>query len=169
MTILEKKKKLEGLKLAYVGDGNNVANSLIFGAPKVGMDIFVASPKNYEPKPEVLEQAKEFAQKAGTIIEITEDPKIAVEGADIVYTDVWTSMGQEAEKEERLKIFKPYQVNMELLKYAKPDAIFMHCLPAHYGEEVTKDVSRSKYSVIFDQAENRLHSIKSILVHIAYK
>lgn len=169
MTILEKKRKLEGLKLAYVGDGNNVANSLIFGAPKVGMDIFIASPKNYEPKPEVVKQAKEFAQKTGTIVEITEDPKVAVEGADIVYTDVWTSMGQESEKEERLRVFKPYQVNMELLKYAKPDAIFMHCLPAHYGEEVTKDVSRSKYSVIFDQAENRLHSIKSILVHIAYK
>jgi len=169
MTILEKKRRLEGLKLAYVGDGNNVANSLIFGASKVGMHVFIASPKNYEPKEEVIQKAKDLAQKTGAIVEITDDPKIAVEGADIVYTDVWTSMGQEAEKEERRRIFQPYQVNMELIEYAKPDVIFMHCLPAHYGEEVTKDVSRSKHSVIFEQAENRLHSIKSILVHVAYK
>jgi len=169
LTIFEKKRKLEGLKLAYVGDGNNVANSLLFGASKVGMHIFVASPKGYEPKDSVIQKAKEFAQKTGAIVEITNDPKIAVEGADVVYTDVWTSMGQEMEAEERRRVFQGYQVNMELMKHAKSDSIFMHCLPAHYGEEVTKEVSRSKYSVIFDQAENRLHSIKSILVHVAIK
>lgn len=169
LTIFEKKRKLEGLKLAYVGDGNNVANSLLFGAPKVGMHIFIASPKGYEPKSSVVQKAKEFAQKTGAIVEITDDPKIAVENADIVYTDVWTSMGQEKEAEKRRKIFQSYQVNIGLMKYAKPDSIFMHCLPAHYGEEVTKEVSRSKYSVIFDQAENRLHSIKSILAHVAVK
>jgi ornithine carbamoyltransferase len=165
-TIYEKKGRPSGLKLAYVGDGNNVAHSLIFGCSKVGMDITLACPKGYEPNPEVVLKAKEEAKRNGCEMKLTNDPKEAVKGTDIVYTDVWASMGQEKEREERIRIFKPYQVNMELVKHAKEDYIFMHCLPAHRGEEVTDEVADSKNSVIFDQAENRLHTQKALMALI---
>ena len=162
-TIYEKKGKLSGLKLAYVGDGNNVAHSLLFGCSKVGMDITLGCPKGYEPDTEVVTKAKREAKRNGCKVWVTNDPKEAVKGADIVYTDVWASMGKEKEREGRIKIFKPYQVNAGLVKHAKEDYIFMHCLPAHRGEEVTDEVPDSKNSVIFDQAENRLHTQKALL------
>lgn len=162
-TILEKKRKLQGLKLVYVGDGNNVAHSLLNGCSKVGMDIVVASPKGYEPKKEIVENAKETARKMGSKVEIINNPVEAVKDADIVYTDVWASMGQEKEAEERRKIFKDFQVNLELVKYAKEDYLFMHCLPAHRGEEVVDEVIDSPNSIVFDEAENRLHVQKAIM------
>ncbi len=162
-TILEKKRKLQGLKLAYIGDGNNVAHSLLNGCSKVGMDIVVASPKGYEPKKEIVDNAKETARKMGSKVEIINNPVEAVKDADIVYTDVWASMGQEKEAEERRKIFKDFQVNLELVKYAKEDYLFMHCLPAHRGEEVVDEVIDSPNSIVFDEAENRLHVQKAIM------
>jgi len=162
-TICEKKGRLSGLKLAYVGDGNNVAHSLLYGCSKVGMGITLACPKGYEPDPEVVSKAKEEGKRTGCRVKVTKDPKEAVREADIIYTDVWTSMGKEKEHEKRVKIFKPYQVNAKLVKEAKEDYIFMHCLPAHRGEEVTDKVADSKNSVIFDQAENRLHTQKALL------
>jgi ornithine carbamoyltransferase len=165
-TIYEKKGQLSGLKLAYLGDGNNVAHSLIYGCSKVGMDIGLACPKGYEPDLKVVSEGREEARKKGRIVTITNDPVEVVLGADIVYTDVWASMGKEKEHEERVKIFKPYQVNTELVKRAKQDYIFMHCLPAHRGEEVTDEVADSKNSVIFDQAENRLHTQKALMALI---
>jgi len=165
-TIHEKKGRLSGLKLAYVGDGNNVAHSLIFGCSKVGMNITLACPKGYEPKPEVVSKAEEEAKRNGCEIKLTIDPRDAVRGADVVYTDVWASMGKEKEHEERVKVLKPYQVNGRLVKEAKEDYIFMHCLPAHRGEEVTDEVADSRNSVIFDQAENRLHTQKALMALI---
>jgi ornithine carbamoyltransferase len=162
-TVYEKKGGLSGLKLAYIGDGNNVAHSLIYGCSKVGMDMTLACPKGYEPNPEVVSKAREEAKRNGCKIRVTSDPKEAVRGADIVYTDVWASMGQEREYDKRVKIFKPYQVNVRLVKDAKEDYLFMHCLPAHRGEEVTDEVADSKNSVIFDQAENRMHTQKALL------
>ena len=162
-TIYEKKGQLSGLKLAYVGDGNNVANSLIYGCSKVGMDIGLACPRSYEPDSRVVSEGREEARKRGKVVTITNDPVEVVLGADVVYTDIWASMGKEKEHEERVKIFKPYQVNAELVKRAKQDYIFMHCLPAHRGEEVTNEVADSKNSVIFDQAENRLHTQKALM------
>lgn len=162
-TILEKKRKLQGLKLAYVGDGNNMAHSLLQGCSKVGMDISIASPKGYEPLKEIVEQAEENAKYFNSKVEVFQNPIDAVKDADIVYTDVWASMGQESEAEERKKKFLPYQVNSELVKYAKGDYLFMHCLPAHRGEEVTDEVADSPNSVIFDEAENRLHVQKAIM------
>ena len=165
-TIYEKKGRLSGLKLAYVGDGNNVAHSLLYGCSKVGMDITLACPKGYEPDPEVTSKAKEEGKRSGCKVKLTKDPKEAVREADIVYTDVWASMGKEKEREERVRIFKPYQINSELVGGAKEDHIFMHCLPAHRGEEVTDEVADSKNSVIFDQAENRLHTQKAVMALI---
>jgi ornithine carbamoyltransferase len=162
-TIYEKKGRLHGLKLAYVGDGNNVAHSLLYGCSKVGMNITLACPKGYEPHPEVVLKAKEEGKISGCIVKVTKDPKEAARGADIIYTDVWASMGQEKEHEKRIKIFKPYQVHTKLIKEAKEDYLFMHCLPAHRGEEVTDEVADSKNSIIFDQAENRLHTQKALL------
>jgi ornithine carbamoyltransferase len=162
-TVYEKKGRLEGLKLAYVGDGNNVAHSLLYGCSKMGMNITLGCPKGYEPDPKVVSQAKEEAKRTGCEVKVVQDPKEAVKGADVIYTDVWASMGKEKEREERVKILKPYQVNPELVKEAKGDYIFMHCLPAHRGEEVTNEVADSKDSVIFDQAENRMHTQKAIL------
>ncbi|MFH0946680.1 MAG: ornithine carbamoyltransferase [Planctomycetota bacterium] len=163
-TLLEKKGKLEGLKLAYVGDGNNMTHSLALGAAKLGVHFVVACPEGYLPKPEVLALAREDGRKTGATIEVTTDPAEAVKGADAVYTDVWASMGQEAEHAKRVKIFRDYQVNMELFSKAKDDAIFMHCLPAHHGEEVTEEVCEHGRSVIFDEAENRLHCQKAVMV-----
>ncbi len=162
-TVYEKKGRLDGLKLAYVGDGNNVAHSLIDGCSKVGMNIVLACPKGYEPDSKVVAQGKKEARKNGSEVRVTDDPKEAVKGADIIYTDVWASMGKEKEHGERVKILKPYQVNSKLVKGAKEDYIFMHCLPAHRGEEVTDEVADSKNSVIFDQAENRLHTQKALM------
>ena len=162
-TVYEKKGRLSGLKLAYVGDGNNVAHSLIYGCSKMGMNIVLACPKGYEPDPQVVSRGKEEAKRTGCEMIVTNDPKEAVKGADVVYTDVWASMGKEKEHEERMKIMKPYQVNADLVRGAKGDYIFMHCLPAHRGEEVTNEVADSKNSVIFDQAENRMHTQKAVM------
>ncbi|MEJ5350967.1 MAG: ornithine carbamoyltransferase [Melioribacteraceae bacterium] len=162
-TILEKKRKLQGLKLAYIGDGNNVAHSLLNGCSKVGIDISIASPKGYEPKKEIVDNAIETAKYMGSKVEIINDPIQAVKNADIVYTDVWASMGQEKEAEERKKVFQKFQVNLELVKHAKEDYLFMHCLPAHRGEEVVDEVIDSQNSVVFDEAENRLHVQKAIM------
>ncbi len=163
LTILEKKGVLRGLKLAYVGDGNNVLTSLLFGASKVGMDISVATPPGYEPPTEVVELAFRFASENDSEIEIGNDPHAAVQNADVIYTDVWTSMGQEAERAQRLRVFPPYQVNAELVAEATPEVIVMHCLPAHRGEEITDEVADGPHSVIFDQAENRMHAQKGLL------
>lgn len=162
-TIYEHKGELKGLKLAYVGDGNNVANSLLHGCAKVGMDIAVATPKGYECDAGIIAEAMEDAKLSGSTITLTEDPVEAVKDADVVYTDTWVSMGQEAEKEQRIKTFSPYQVNGKLFSMAKEDAIFMHCLPAYRGFEVTEDVIDGPQSVIFDEAENRLHVQKAIM------
>jgi len=162
-TIYEHKGELKGLKLAYVGDGNNVANSLLHGCAKVGMDIAVATPKGYECDAGIIAEAMEDAKLSGSTITLTEDPVEAVKDADVVYTDTWVSMGQEAEKEQRIKTFSPYQVNGKLFSMAKEDAIFMHCLPAYRGFEVTEEVIDGPQSVIFDEAENRLHVQKAIM------
>ncbi len=162
-TIYEKKKTLKGLKLAYVGDGNNVANSLLHGCSKVGMNISIASPKDFQPNKDIVHEANLNANVSGSKIDILEDPIEAVKGADIIYTDVWASMGQESEAAKRNEIFKQYQVNPNLVKHAKDDYLFMHCLPAHRGLEVVNEVADSKNSVIFDEAENRLHVQKAIM------
>ena len=162
-TIQEKKNLLKGLKLAYIGDGNNMAHSLLYGCSKMGMHISIASPEGYKPKEEIVNNAKINAAVSGSEINILIDPVEAVKDADIVYTDVWASMGQESEKNERKKIFAHYQVNPELIKYAKKDYIFMHCLPAHRGDEVVNEIADSENSVIFDEAENRLHVQKAIM------
>jgi len=165
-TVYEKKGRLSGLKLAFVGDGNNVAHSLLYGCSKTGMNIVIGCPEGYEPKAEVVSRSAEEGRKNGSTVKVTNDPQEAVKGADVIYTDVWTSMGQEKEKEERIKSFKPYQVNPDLVKMAKEDYIFMHCLPAHRGEEVTNEVADSRNSVIFDQAENRMHTQKALMALI---
>lgn len=166
LTIYEKKGELEGLTLAYVGDGNNVANSLVLATSLTGMNFRIASPAGYTVQEEILYRAKGYAMDTGAEIFCTEEPHMAVSGADIVYTDVWTSMGQEAEGQERRQAFAGYQVNNRLLSLAKEDAIFMHDLPAHRGEEVTDDVLDGPQSVVFDQAENRMHIQKALLVHM---
>ncbi|MBZ5495015.1 MAG: ornithine carbamoyltransferase [Acidobacteriia bacterium] len=166
MTLLEIKKKFAGMKLAYVGDGNNVAVSLIHTAARLGVHLAVATPPGYEPNPEVVQWGRTQGAVTGCTIDLTHDPLAAVKGADAIYTDVWTSMGQEAESATRLKIFRPYQVNEELFAHARPDAIFLHCLPAHRGEEVTDGVMESPRSVVFQQAENRLHAQKAIMLNL---
>ncbi|GAM15705.1 ornithine carbamoyltransferase [Mesobacillus selenatarsenatis] len=165
-TISEKKGKLKGLKLAYIGDGNNVAHSLMIACTKVGMDVCIASPKGYFPDQTITARCEEFAKQSGANLVITESPQEAVDSADIIYTDVWTSMGQELENEQRLNDFYEYQVNEALLKAAKEDYLFMHCLPAHRGEEVTAEVIDGQHSVVFEQAGNRLHAQKALLVEI---
>ncbi len=162
-TILEKKKTIKGLKLAYVGDGNNVAHSLLHGCSKVGMDISIASPKDFQPNKEIVQESISNAKVSGSKVEIVIDPVEAVTGADVIYTDVWASMGQESEAVKRNEIFKKYQVNSDLVKHAKKDYLFMHCLPAHRGLEVVDEIADSKNSVIFDEAENRLHVQKAIM------
>ena len=162
-TILEKKRILKGLKLAYIGDGNNMAHSLLNGCSKVGMNISIASPNGYKPNENIVVKAKEFAAYMGSKVEILDSPSEAVENADVIYTDVWASMGQEAESKERIKRFEGFQVNDELVKLAKEDYLFMHCLPAHRGEEVSESVCESNNSIIFDEAENRLHVQKAIM------
>lgn len=166
LTIYEVKGKLEGLKLAYLGDGNNVANSLIQGCAKAGMDIAVASPKGYWCVPSIVEAAKEDAKQTGSNIILTEDPEKAIADADVVVTDTWVSMGQESEKEHRIKTFMPYQINDDNFALANDDAMFLHCLPAYRGYEVTASVIDGKQSYIFDEAENRLHAQKAIMATV---
>ena len=149
--------------MVYVGDGNNMAHSLMQGCAKVGMNITVATPKGYEPLPEIVKQSKAIADYMGSKVEVVTDPAAAVKSADIIYTDVWASMGQEAEAQERKKKFSGFQINPELVKNAKGDYIFMHCLPAHRGEEVVDAVVDSPNSVVFDEAENRLHVQKAVM------
>ena len=163
LTILEHKGSLEGRKLAFVGDGNNVARSLLFAAGKLGVHFAIATPPGYELDGESIALAQTFADRSGATIEVFTDPVEAVTGADIIYTDVWTSMGQEAEAQKRLAVFPPYQVNDDLVAHAKEDVIVMHCLPAHRGEEITDSVADGPHSVLFPQAENRLHAQKGIL------
>jgi len=163
LTVKEKKGRLSNLKLVYIGDGNNVAHSLMFGAVKVGINIVLAVPPGYEPKDEIVNIAKEDAKKINCTIEIVHDPKEAVKGADVIYTDVWTSMGYEKESEIRKEVFKPYQINQDLVNIAKDDVIILHCLPAHRGEEITDEVIDGPHSVVIDQAENRLHAQKGVL------
>jgi ornithine carbamoyltransferase len=162
-TVQEKKKSLKGIKFAYIGDGNNVCHSLMFAAAKMGMDLTIATPPGYEPNEEITELAFKDAKKSGVEIDILNDPVVAAKGADVIYTDVWASMGQEAESKKRKNAFKKFQVNKELVSLAKKDVIIMHCLPAKRGDEITDDVLDGKNSVVFDQAENRLHVQKAIL------
>jgi len=159
MTIFEAKGRLAGLKLAYIGDGNNVAHSLMFAGAQLGVHVWVATPDGYEPDRNATEWAQKRAAETGGSCMITNDPVAAVKDADVIYTDVWTSMGQESEAALRRKIFLPYQVNGKLFAQAKPDTIFMHCLPAHRGDEVTDEVIDSPRSFVFQEAENRLHVI----------
>ena len=166
LTIYEKKDGLDGLTLAFVGDGNNVAHSLLLAASLTGMNFRIASPSGYAVQRGILQLAQGYAIDSSAEIFCTEDPHLAVSGADVVYTDVWVSMGQEAEAQERRKIFATYQVNSELLSLARTDAILMHPLPAHHGEEVAEGILDSPKSVVFDQAENRMHLQKALLVRM---
>jgi ornithine carbamoyltransferase len=165
-TIWEKLGHLKGVRLTYVGDANNVAVSLLFAATKLAMDFTIAHPPGYGFPAEVLTRAEGFARESGSRITFTYDPVSAVRDAQVIYTDVWTSMGQEAEQAEREAVFPPYQVNTALLSHARPDAIVMHCLPAHRGQEITDEVADGPQSVLFDQAENRLHAQKGILAFL---
>lgn len=163
MTIYEKKSTWYGLKMAFLGDGNNMAHSLMIACSKLGMDFSIGCSPGYEPDKEIVAQAKQNALSSGSSIEVNYDPKEAIKNADVVYTDVWSSMGQEEQSEKRKKALSPYQVNSSLFAYAKPDAIFEHCLPAHRGEEVTGDIIDGPNSVVFDEAENRLHVQKAVM------
>ena len=163
LTLLERFGDLKDRCLAYVGDGNNVAHSLLLTCACLGSSIRVATPKGYEPDSQIVADAREIAAETGAEIHLLNDPHEAVAGADAIYTDAWTSMGQEKEESERAKIFPPYQVNSDLMAEAAPHAVFMHCLPAHRGSEVTDAVIDSQQSVVFEQAENRLHVQKAIL------
>lgn len=169
LTIREKKGRLKGIKIAYIGDGNNVANSLIEAAAKMGMHITLGCPAGFQPEQHVVDRATIAAADTGAVIEIGHDPIIAAKDADVIYTDVWISMGREREHARRLKVLAPYQVNSRLLQRAKPNAIVMHCLPAHRGEEISADVLDGPQSVIIDQAENRLHMQKAILANLIGK
>ncbi|MGB3941147.1 MAG: ornithine carbamoyltransferase [Candidatus Manganitrophaceae bacterium] len=162
-SIHEKKGKLKGLKLAYIGDGNNIAHSLMEGGAKVGMEIVIACPKKFSPDPRIVREAEETAHQTGGTITVIHDPTAAAEDADILYTDVWVSMGQEKEKQARLKTFQPYQVNQKLVTQAKPDVLVMHCLPAHRGEEIAPEVMDGPHSIVFEQANNRLPMQEAIL------
>ncbi|SFJ27157.1 ornithine carbamoyltransferase [Paenibacillus sp. UNC496MF] len=164
--VLEHKGRLAGLKIAYIGDGNNMVHSLLIGAAKLGLHMSVATPEGYEPDADVVRMTKEYAAESGSRIHVCRDPREAIADADVVYTDVWASMGFEAEQKERELAFADYQVNEELARHAKPDFVFMHCLPAHRGEEVSEGVIDGKHSIIFDQAENRLHAQKAVMAAI---
>ena len=166
LTILEKRGRLEGIKLAYIGDGNNVLHSLLYGAAQVGMHLVAATPEGYGPLDEVAQQARSMAVETGATIELVHEPQEAIRDADVVYTDTWTSMGQEDEAARRRQIFCSYQINEALLALASPDVGVMHCLPAHRGEEITDEIADGEQSWLFDQAENRLHAQKAILVDL---
>ena len=163
LTLREHFGDLAGLKLAFCGDGNNVAHSLMLTCARLGIDFAIATPPGYEPNPEIVAQADGLAAVSGSTLLVTNDPAEAVDGAHAVYTDVWTSMGQETEAAQRRAAFADYQVNDDLFALARPDAVFMHCLPAHREEEVTDSVIEHSRSVVFDQAENRLHAQKALL------
>jgi ornithine carbamoyltransferase len=164
LTVIEKKGEPTGRTLAYLGDGNNVAHSLLLGGAMVGMHVRVTTPTGFEPIPQVVERAGEIASETGGSIEVGNDPLAAVDGADILYTDVWASMGQEREHAERVLVFTPFRIDAEKLSLAADDAIVMHCLPAHRGEEITDEVIDGPHSVVWDQAENRLHTQKALLL-----
>ncbi|OIJ18465.1 ornithine carbamoyltransferase [Anaerobacillus alkalidiazotrophicus] len=164
LTIYEVKGTFEGIKTVYVGDGNNVAHSFLIACAKVGMDVAIATPKGYEAKDWIMKEIEAICNETGAKLLVTNDPVEAVSGADVIYTDVWTSMGHEEETAKRLEAFNEFQVNKALASHAKDDYIFLHCLPAHRGEEVTVDVIDGEHSYIFDQAENRLHAQKAVLV-----
>ncbi len=167
MTIYEKFGKIKGIKVAYVGDGNNMAHSWLLGAAQLGIDFSVATPKGFECLESVVEDAVILSKKSGAKLEFYNDPVKAVKGADVIYTDVWASMGQESEAEKRKEIFRPFQVNSDLMKATgKDNTLFMHCLPAHLGEEVSETVFESKASIVFDEAENRLHIQKAIMAKL---
>ncbi len=166
LTILERFGQLRGVRLTYVGDGNNVAVSLLFAAARLGMNFTIANPEGYDLPGHALAFADEMSQDSGATIRQLREPVAAVEGAQVIYTDTWTSMGQEEEAERRSKVFPPYQVNAALLAHADPNSIVMHCLPAHRGHEITDEVMDGSHSVVFQQAENRLHAQKAILVHL---
>jgi ornithine carbamoyltransferase len=166
LTVQEVKGRLEGVKLAFVGDGNNVAHSLMFAGARLGVTVAIITPKGYEPAEDAVCWTREEGRKTGATLLVTNDPAEGVRDADVIYTDVWASMGQEAEADARKKVFLPYQVNQALFAKAKPDAVFMHCLPAHRGEEVTADVIDSTRSVVFQEAENRLHAQKAIMLSL---
>lgn len=169
LTIKEKFGTFKNLTLAYVGDGNNVCNSLLIGSAKVGLNINVASPKKYEPAKDIVAKAKTIAKNTGAKIQIMTAPQDAVKGAHAIYADVFVSMGQEAESKKRLKDLKNYQINAKLMKLADKNHIFLHCLPAHRGQEVTADVIDGPHSLVFDQAENRLHVQKAVLIYLLGK
>jgi ornithine carbamoyltransferase len=166
LTILERFGRTEGLQVAFIGDGNNVAVSLLFACAHLGMSFRIASPEGYELPDPVFEQARQLAVSPDQQFQQLRDPRQAVRGAHVIYTDTWTSMGQEAEAAERERIFRPYQVNAQLVSAALPETIVMHCLPAHRGQEITDEVADGPHSVLFDQAENRMHAQKAILVHL---
>jgi ornithine carbamoyltransferase len=166
LTMMERKGTVEGLKVAYIGDGNNVAHSLMFAGAQLGAHVWVATPAGYEPKADAVEWTSARGAETGGTLHVTNDPAEAASGADVIYTDVWASMGQEAEAEARKRLFLPYQVNGALFARAKSDAIFMHCLPAHRGEEVTDEVVDHPRSVVFQEAENRLHAQKAIMLEL---
>ncbi len=166
LTMLEIKGRVAGLKVAYIGDGNNVARSLMFAGAQLGADVWVATPPGYEPDPEAITWTTERCEDTNASFTLTHDPELAAFEADVIYTDIWASMGQEAETAARKAIFAPYQVNMKLFERAKPNAIFLHCLPAHRGDEVTDEVIDSSRSFVFQQAENRLHAQKAIMVEL---
>jgi ornithine carbamoyltransferase len=165
-TILEYKKNLKNLKFSYIGDGNNVCNSLLLVASKLGISLTIATPKGYEPDEEILNIAKEESKVSGSRIELIDNPYEAAKGAEIIYTDVWVSMGQEKEERERKKIFRRFQINKDLLKFASNNCLIMHCLPAHRGEEITDEVLDGKNSIVLKQAENRLHIQKAIIIYL---
>ncbi|MCH6551491.1 MAG: ornithine carbamoyltransferase, partial [Planctomycetes bacterium] len=165
MTVIERKGRLAGLKLCFIGDGNNVAHSLMLGGAQMGMDVTVITPPGYEPSPAVVEQSTERAAATASSITVTND-LAAARGADVLYTDVWASMGQEQEADARRKAFAPYRIDADTMKIADPEAVILHCLPAHYGDEIDYATSRRPGSAIFDQAENRLHAQKALLVHL---
>lgn len=165
-TLKERFGEIKGRSLAFIGDGNNVCHSLLLGCSILGLDIKVATPKLYEPKREVVKKARDLAKVTEGKIEITNDPRYAVKDADVIYTDVWVSMGEEGMRDIKIDAFKGYQVNKELVKLAKDDVLIMHCLPAHRGEEITDEVIDSKKSIVFEQAENRLHLQKAILTFL---
>jgi ornithine carbamoyltransferase len=162
-TIEERKGTLRGLKISYVGDGFNITNSLLFAAGALGLELHVATPPDYEPNEDVVARSRRTGRATGAKLEVYHDPRAAADGADVIYTDSWISMGQETERVERLRVFPPYQVNADLVALARPDAMVMHCLPAHRGEEITDEVMDGPHSAVFDQAENRLHAQKAVL------
>jgi ornithine carbamoyltransferase len=165
LTVLERKERLAGLKACYIGDGNNVAHSLMYGAARMGMHMTVITPPGYEPKEAVTKKSREIGASTGSKITVTPDPA-AAKGADVLYTDVWASMGQEAEAEARKRVFKNYRIDAGTMKIADRDAIVLHCLPAHYGDEIDYATSRLPNSAIFDQAENRMHAQNALMVHL---